>query len=835
MTSLSNNPSATEHKYSILRKRLDQMGYHHPLGLESVYLVERLFGDLIHTTESLKHEKSRSLQPQDDAAFEEYIKSYKTENAKLIRENNQLHQQLLAKQEKTENNVKGLKRSLQKLECENADLRFLNTQYLQRIKYLEEESQAKSDKIMQLQEKNLQAVVQTPGGKKRNIAFRRQKMEIEEMLLPRYLLYSPKKIEQPTDVYNTDMMSIADRRISQLEEEAQCIKKKQQETDKVCEYQQKQLEMRDKEINRLTKLLEGGRPLDAIRVEVKNQETEKHIAHLEMQVEYLQQENQELQEKCEDIGEVKKSLAHSVSSRGSPSLEDYTKSPRRLPHDNTMAEKEDIMKKRKEKSEIDKLKEELNQVNSIRKDLKKESQDLKILLEDKNQEQQKLEEVIHKLQEEIQTLSIRVNELQKNEKELVLEIDRLNSLKPSPEKEPSSRPSSSILLLVDALESERDHFKEEALALAQRLQSLKAGNSFFSLEKQTEETSSSQQTHDKMIKLLEDERDYYRQLYQQQLEDSHSIGRQAPSGSPTTTEKGVSTVNNDTGEVLEERDKLQKMLTQHKEELEELKYTIKVLKQDKEKAVNLYKQAKQEALNLQDELVKSAKSPNQSLASEAVIRRLEEEKKQNWYKYQQAQEEMDRLKDKLQVLEEDHQIEKKTLQKEIDQFKSHIKELEKQNSEHESSISSYKALLTTMNVQITSLESKLSKTEEQANQQKTAAAQMRVLVEQAEQSLEMLHKKLATKDEESHHTGQQFKELQKEIDNLNSLIEEQKNEQTRLRSTVAALDREKDQIQSEADSKAEHLVEAHQTLNKKDKELKDTKKTILMMEQQADI
>jgi centrosomal protein CEP135 len=46
---------------------------------------------------------------------------------------------------------------------ENSDLRFLNTQYLHKLRAIEKESKEKSKKILELQEKNFQAVIQTPG------------------------------------------------------------------------------------------------------------------------------------------------------------------------------------------------------------------------------------------------------------------------------------------------------------------------------------------------------------------------------------------------------------------------------------------------------------------------------------------------------------------------------------------------------------------------------------------------------------------------------------------------------------------------------------------------
>ena len=44
----------SEAKFVSLRKRLDQLGYRQSLSVDSVPLAERLLGDLLHTTESLK-------------------------------------------------------------------------------------------------------------------------------------------------------------------------------------------------------------------------------------------------------------------------------------------------------------------------------------------------------------------------------------------------------------------------------------------------------------------------------------------------------------------------------------------------------------------------------------------------------------------------------------------------------------------------------------------------------------------------------------------------------------------------------------------------------------
>ena len=53
----TNTSSISEQKYINLRKRLDQLGYRQTLGIESLPLIEKLFNDLVHTTESLKKSK----------------------------------------------------------------------------------------------------------------------------------------------------------------------------------------------------------------------------------------------------------------------------------------------------------------------------------------------------------------------------------------------------------------------------------------------------------------------------------------------------------------------------------------------------------------------------------------------------------------------------------------------------------------------------------------------------------------------------------------------------------------------------------------------------------
>ena len=77
--------------------------------------------------------------------------------------------------ESLEQQTKDLKASMRHLKHENTDLKFLNNQYMQRLIAQEKESHTKSERILELQEKNSQpAIVPTPGGRKQTLPYCRQ-------------------------------------------------------------------------------------------------------------------------------------------------------------------------------------------------------------------------------------------------------------------------------------------------------------------------------------------------------------------------------------------------------------------------------------------------------------------------------------------------------------------------------------------------------------------------------------------------------------------------------------------------------------------------------------
>ena len=177
--------TTSEQRYAALRKRLDQLGFQQPLGMESLPLVQRLLADLVRTTTSLKNARNNGKSGVSHsngagdassscatttttvaigmALGQSSLDSYKAENARLVRENTDVHLRLLRAKEDHEKALKAIKTDLRKVEHQNTDLRFLNSQYLHKLGVLERETEEKAKRILKLQEQNFQAVVHTPG------------------------------------------------------------------------------------------------------------------------------------------------------------------------------------------------------------------------------------------------------------------------------------------------------------------------------------------------------------------------------------------------------------------------------------------------------------------------------------------------------------------------------------------------------------------------------------------------------------------------------------------------------------------------------------------------
>lgn len=84
--------------------------------MEPTHAFLSSFSDLVHTTDSLRNAKlSVGKTEKESRNVDALVEPYKAENARIVRENNDLHQQLLRQKEEKDRETRGWLHSLMTL------------------------------------------------------------------------------------------------------------------------------------------------------------------------------------------------------------------------------------------------------------------------------------------------------------------------------------------------------------------------------------------------------------------------------------------------------------------------------------------------------------------------------------------------------------------------------------------------------------------------------------------------------------------------------------------------------------------------------------------------
>ncbi|XP_069049637.1 centrosomal protein of 135 kDa isoform X2 [Lepisosteus oculatus] len=789
--------TTAERKFISLRKRLDQLGYRQPLGIESLPLVEKLFSDLVHTTESLRNAKlSAGKTEKESKNLDALLEPYRTENARLVRENNELHLGLLKLQEEKDQQSKDLKAAVRKLEHEVTDLRFLNNQYVHKVRSLEKDGKAKTERIQQLQEKNLQAVVQTPGGKKRTIPFRRQRMQIDELVPPSSVHAPP--VSQPHDPYIADLLQVADDRIQELQQEVAKLGQELERAEGGIRHLNKQVEERDREIERLGRALHGGRPHDVVSLEAQSRSNEKLIAHLNLQIEYLQQANRDLERRVQGLQERKQNAASEVadlSARNEELCQELTEIDQlahQLERDKELvletADKElqeakkEIQRQHREiedfEDAIAKLKAELADCHHDNEKLRDD------LLENKEQ-CAKLEGLSNFMEEEKQRLQEKIEKMTETEKALVLELEGMKSQYGTCGRE---RSPSRLDAFVKSLEEERDFFKSEA--------------------------------------------EFLRRVAKGAASPSRSPARGRSPGRGSASRGGRCEA--ELLQVARERDELQALLDRFERHMEDIQANVKVLTAERDKLSGLHEQAQEELSRLRREAVRSPKSQTSVAVAQAVLQRVEEERDEALADLRRMTMERDSLRDRLKGAQEAALIDREEEEKRVLEVENTVQKLEKERSELRSQLRALKETKAALEDEIKAQASLLARTSEEASLHRAETGSLRLLKEQMEQSLSDAQRRLSVKVSELQNAHERIRQLEERIAGLSRHGSSQQEEVAVLQKTISALDREKDSLQQTVDEKTEQIAALEHNLTNKEKALTDLELTVSEMEKSLD-
>ena len=295
----------SEDKYYALKDKLEALNYLQPLGIESAPLVEKLLSDLILTTESYRNlERAANKQGQSLNLLQGQLQPLRGENSRLVRENNQLHQEMIRRAEEFELREQAWEQEANRSKGQAKDAKFLRSTDADRILKQQKEISELRSRISQLLERNMVATsTGHGGGKKKNAMVREWQGRRQEIAMSSSLPPSdsssreasgqsaaedpggiPASEAVPTDFAVSNRERQLAERLKAQSTESQLLR---EELNALKTSAVNAKITRDQEISRLSKLLEQGRPLDEEGAKLAHDANLKLIEQLQDQIDYL--------------------------------------------------------------------------------------------------------------------------------------------------------------------------------------------------------------------------------------------------------------------------------------------------------------------------------------------------------------------------------------------------------------------------------------------------------------------------------------------------------------------------------------------------------------------
>jgi len=338
MSAIYQTNNELEKHYLSIKKKLEHFQYNYPLGIESVQLVDKLLNDLLKTTQGFQEVRTERDKLREQLESERQIPlPLKNENSKLVRENNELHRELIKLKEDIDLKDLNATQARKKLESEKEEFSFLLKQKESRIISLEGEAENLRKKMNEVLSKlynttnethtstysinpklgltNAEKFLKSANAMNtgRNIIGKKVEFDMTKGLEANtdyenlINTQTQKKLLQEMAENNgvdkeqwANDLKIADQRAEKMRHEI-----KKLDEDKIIllgkiEFLEKQLQSRDLEIRRIqSSSLINSNNLEELKMRYQTDQMKNTIDKLNNQIDFLNQENQKLKSCCD--------------------------------------------------------------------------------------------------------------------------------------------------------------------------------------------------------------------------------------------------------------------------------------------------------------------------------------------------------------------------------------------------------------------------------------------------------------------------------------------------------------------------------------------------------
>ncbi|XP_062535190.1 centrosomal protein of 135 kDa-like isoform X1 [Armigeres subalbatus] len=273
-----------------LRKRLNVLGFNHPLPLGAIGIVSAILDDLIKTSEKLKSSKQQICHlEQEKAAWDLGVEPYKCDNSRLLAECNELHLELVKQRDK---------------------FILANTELKCRVRNLQTDKKQLEDRCLQAEAKIRQ--LQCGDSKSRKDGANMQRKPFVSTVRPGQ--YQPPTCCGGEKREGKCGGACSPARKTEILHEIEHLQIETKNQEEVIEAYKKQIDCRDREIQRLGALFAGGRPAAALAKDC----CYRNVNTLTEDVKGLQEEKTSIQNKLTEALENQQSAGkkiHKLSER----------------------------------------------------------------------------------------------------------------------------------------------------------------------------------------------------------------------------------------------------------------------------------------------------------------------------------------------------------------------------------------------------------------------------------------------------------------------------------------------------------------------------------------
>ena len=295
-----------ERRFQALKSRLDQLQYTQPLSFDSSPLVERLLNDLLKTSEGFQQIKAENKEYSNQISnFEKILDPLKRENNRLIKVNNDLHLEMMGVKEKADDNDNKWRCTVKTLESETGDFKFVIERLRSDVKRLETENYTLKtrlesaisatylpstqkgiiDPALKLQDMN------TASNHQKFVTSKPMNDEAEETDRSTFLRENEDWANELRD---------ADDRARKLQEALESVQGVQEESQTRVAALVTQVENRDKELKRLTDLLEDFPNMEKLTHSYIVTDSKDSVSNMNSKMDYLNNENTRLDSELTD-------------------------------------------------------------------------------------------------------------------------------------------------------------------------------------------------------------------------------------------------------------------------------------------------------------------------------------------------------------------------------------------------------------------------------------------------------------------------------------------------------------------------------------------------------